>query len=101
MSIPVYHLPKQGEHTITVEPLHLIEGCERAPEDVTAVVERLGSHVKVCYVSRDMPEQFGTRFQGMSLDHTLANLRGSVERCMSALAEAVAFTYGATYRQDA
>lgn len=81
-------------HTVSVERLRDIAGYERAHPAVTAVVERSGSHVKVCIVSRRSPE-YGRQFEGMDLYRWPAER--TVRSAMESRAQSVARTYGATY----
>lgn len=82
------------KHTVGVERLRDIPGYERAHPAVTAVVERFGSHSKVCIVSAQ-PVQYGRQFDGITM-HRLPGER-TVRAAMESRAQGVAHTYGATY----
>ena len=82
------------KHTVGVERLRSIPGYERAHPAVTAVVERHGSHAKVCVISKRVPD-YGRQFDGMTL-HRFPEER-TVRAAMESRAQGVAHTYGATY----
>ena len=77
-------------HTVAVERLRDIPGHERVHPAITAVVERHGSHVKVCITSR--PVRF---YEGCDLFRMPSER--SVRAAMEDRAQGVAHTYGATY----
>ena len=81
------------KHTVGVERLRNIPGNERAHHAITAVVERYGSHVKVCGVSTSVP-QYGSRYSGMTAPRQPGQ---TVAALMDDLARGVASTYGATH----
>jgi len=81
------------KHTVGVERLRNIPGNERAHHAITAVVERHGSHMKVCVVSAPV-SQYGSRYSGMT---ALRRPGQTVAALMDDLARGVASTYGATH----
>lgn len=79
-------------HTVAVEPLRTIPGHERVHPAVTAVVERSGSHVKVCVTSRPV-----RGYEGSDLPEFTRRQHRTVAAAMDAIAVGVAHTYGATF----
>lgn len=79
-------------HTVTVEQLRTHPGFERVHPAVTAVVERFGSHTKVCVTSRPVWGLDGSDV------HRLPGESGlTVADLMVVAAQDIAATYGAKY----